>query len=266
MASAPAQPSTPGAAQAPARDTHEQLQGVLWIETAGEYWGAARSIYAGARSAIDRGLSDRKWTAAIEQTGNFGRLPAAVILDLDETVFDNSRFQGRMVLERKTYDADLWNTWVEAQSSSEVPGAVDFVHYAELKKVHVFFVTNRTAAQEPASIATLARMNIVTTPDSVLSTNENGWNTSDKSPRRAFVAEKYRILALVGDDLNDFVSLVDQSSAQRLATARKNVARWGAQWFLVPNPIYGGWDRALTTGVSDDAAVLAKKRSLVTAF
>ena len=75
VASAPPQPSTPAAAPAPARDTHEQLQGVLWIETAGEYRGAARSIYAGARGAIDRGLSDREWTAAIEQTGNFGRLP-----------------------------------------------------------------------------------------------------------------------------------------------------------------------------------------------
>jgi acid phosphatase len=108
-------------------------------------------------------------------------------------------------------------------------------------------------------------MTITATPDTVLSNNENGW-TSDKSPRRAFLAAKYRILALVGDDLNDFVSVTDQTASQRLETARKNRSRWGVQWFVLPNPIYGGWDRSLYPGMTDDSAILARKRSLVTGF
>lgn len=256
--------STTEAATTP-RDTHEHLQGVLWMQTAGEYWASATAAYASAKRAIDLGLKDRKWTAAIEQEGNFGRLPPAVILDLDETVMDNSRFQGRMIRDNKFYDPDIWNTWVDAQSASEIPGAVDFIRYAEGKKVAVFFVTNRTAAQETATIANLARMSLAATPDTVLSNNESGW-TSDKSPRRAFLASTHRILALVGDDLNDFVSVNQLSAAQRLEAARKNASRWGSRWFLISNPLYGGFDRSLYPGVTDDATILARKRSLVTAF
>jgi acid phosphatase len=222
-------------------------------------------VYALARRAIDLGLKDRKWTAAIEQQGDFRRLPPAVILDLDETVLDNSRYQGRMIREKKTYDADIWSSWVAAQNAAAVPGAVDFVRYADEKNVRVFFVTNRASDQEESTIANLARMALTATPDSILSSGENGW-TSDKSPRRAFVAGKFRILALVGDDLNDFVSVANQSASDRLATAKQNGPRWGTQWFILPNAVYGGWDRSLYAGITDDAAILAKKRSLVTGF
>jgi acid phosphatase len=264
--SSTATPEPPGTATSvPARATHEQLQSVLWMQTSGEYWASAASVYTSARQAIDRGLKDRKWTAALEQEGAFGRLPPAVILDLDETVLDNSRFQGRMIREQQSYDAAAWNEWVDARMAAEVPGAVGFITYAESKKVRVFFVTNRTGVQEPATIATLARMTIAAAPESILSNAENGW-TSDKTVRRAFLAKQFRILALVGDDLNDFVSVADQTPSQRVETVRAHSARWGAQWFILPNPVYGGWDRSLYPGITDDAAVLARKRSLVTGF
>ena len=261
-----ATPASPGGDAPPApRNTHEQLQAVLWMQTSGEYWANALSVYASARQAIDRGLKDRRWTAAVEQEGSFGRLPPAVILDLDETVLDNSRFQGRMIREQKSYDSDEWKVWVDARAAAEIPGAVGFIDYARSKKVSVFFVTNRTDTQEQATIENLARMTVTATPDTILSSGENGW-TSDKTVRRAFLAKQHRILALVGDDLNDFVSLADQTPAQRIETVRKNTSRWGAQWFILPNPIYGGWDRSLYPGISGDEPVLARKRSLVTGF
>jgi acid phosphatase len=235
------------------------------MQTSGEYWATTSTIYAAARQAIDRGLKDRKWTAAIEQAGSFGRLPPAVILDLDETVLDNSRFQGRMIREQKAYDPEAWNVWVETGIAVEVAGAVGFITYAQSKNVRVFFVTNRTGAQEAATIRNLARMTVTATPDMILSNAENGW-TSDKTARRAHLAAQYRILALVGDDLNDFISVADQSPSDRVDIVRKQAPRWGAQWFILPNPVYGSWDRSLYPGVTDDAAILARKRSLVTGF
>jgi 5'-nucleotidase (lipoprotein e(P4) family) len=265
-ATATATPSAPNGTASPAvRDAHEQLQSVLWMQTSGEYWANAATVYAAARQAIDRGLKDRRWTAALEQEGSFARLPPAVILDLDETVLDNSRFQGRMIREGKSYDATAWKTWVEERMAVEVPGAVGFIDYAASKKVRVFFVTNRTAAQETATIENLARMTVTTTADQILSSDENGW-TSDKTARRAFLAKQYRILALVGDDLNDFVAANDQTPSDRVKTVRTHAARWGAQWFILPNPVYGGWDRSLYPGVSGDEAIRARKRSLVTGF
>jgi acid phosphatase len=261
--------TTPAAAPAPAvpapRDTHEHLQPVLWMQTSAEYWASATAVYSAAKRGIDAGLKDRKWTAATEQQGEFRRLPPAVILDIDETVLDNSRFQGRMIKDHTFYDAAVWNRWVEGHRATSIPGAVDFLRYAESKKVAVFFVSNRTAAQEAATIENLRILQMAATPDSLLSNGENGW-TSDKSPRRSWVAAKYRVLALVGDDLNDFVSAADKTLKERATLASTNAAYWGARWFLLPNPMYGSWDRSLYPGVTGDAEVLAKKRSLVDGF
>ena len=48
------------------------------------------AIYARASDVLETALHDRSWTAALEQTGAYQSLPPAVILDLDETVLDNS--------------------------------------------------------------------------------------------------------------------------------------------------------------------------------
>jgi 5'-nucleotidase (lipoprotein e(P4) family) len=263
-------PPRPVSAQAPAavalRDTHENLQGVLWMQTSGEYWANATLVYGQAKRALDAALKDTHITAAVEQTGDFRKKPPAVILDLDETVLDNSKFQGQMVAEHKFYDQDRWNDWVKAQRATAVPGAVDFLRYAVSKKVAVFFVTNRLGGDaEAATIANLRALSIAASPDTVLSSGENGW-TSDKSPRRTLVAANHRIVALIGDDLNDFVSMAGMTATQRLDSARANEAKWGKVWFILPNAMYGGWDRALYPGINADADILTKKRSAVQGF
>jgi 5'-nucleotidase (lipoprotein e(P4) family) len=256
--------AAPAATKAP-RVTHEELQAVLWMQTSAEYWASATAVYAAARRGIDAGLKDRKWTAALEQQGEFRRLPPAIILDIDETVLDNSRFQGRMIEDDKFYDPAVWDLWVAGHRATSVPGAVDFLRYAEERKVAVFLVSNRTLAQEAATIENLRILQIHATPEMLLSKDENGW-TSDKSPRRAFVAANYRVLALVGDDLNDFVSANDKTLKERAALAAANAAFWGSRWFLLPNAMYGSWDRSLYPGIADEDAQLAKKRTLVDSF
>ncbi len=69
---------------------------------------------------------------------------------------------------------------------------------------------------------------------------------SDKSIRRAFVASQFRVLALIGDDLHDFVwSGQDATPEQRLAAAETGTDYWGNRWFLIPNTCNGGWERAI---------------------
>ena len=78
------------------------------------------------------------------------------------------------------------------------------------------------------------------------------WSSSDKSVRRAAIAERYRIVALVGDDLRDFVD-------RPVFEARRNELSGllGTRWFLLPNPIYGSWERELTSGACAPAASAA---------
>jgi acid phosphatase len=73
---------------------HDLLLANLWIQRAVEYKANALTVYALARLRLDEALADRSWTAAPgEQTGDFQNLPPAVVLDVDETVLDNSKYQ-----------------------------------------------------------------------------------------------------------------------------------------------------------------------------
>jgi predicted secreted acid phosphatase len=70
------------------------------------------------------------------------------------------------------------------------------------------------------------------------------WAASDKTVRRAHVARTHRILLLIGDDLGDFVP-ADGTSAQRDARLEPHAAAWGTRWIVIPNPMYGSWERAV---------------------
>ena len=72
------------------KNTQDMLLGVLWAQTSVEFKMAARQAFHTAELNLEQALKDPSWTAALEQKGNFQSLPPAVIIDIDETVLDNS--------------------------------------------------------------------------------------------------------------------------------------------------------------------------------
>lgn len=261
----PAPPSAPPAVAL--RDTHEGLNSLLWVQTAAEYEASCLAVYRLATAALGRGLADRTWTAAVEQTGDIGRLPPAVILDLDETVFDNSRFQGQLVADRAAYSEDAWRRWVNRVEAGAVPGVTEFLKYADARRVAIFYISSREAAEEAATRANLVKLGLPVDAagDRVLSKGERPDWGSDKRSRRAAVAATHRIVLLIGDDLGDFVEGSRDTPENRMALSRRYADRWGVRWFLLPNPMYGSWERA-TYGLDaalPDADVLKRKMQLV---
>ena len=110
-----------GAQDPPANDL---LNAVLWMQRSVEYKASALSAFALARLRLDQALADPNWTAAPkEQTGNYQSLPPAVILDIDETIVDNSGYQAWMALKDTTFDPKTWNAYVNTVSSLAIPGA-----------------------------------------------------------------------------------------------------------------------------------------------
>ncbi len=236
------------------------------MQTSVEYRMVCESIYRAAGVALDAALADRGWSAAVEQAGDAAALPPAVILDLDETVLDNSRFEGEQALRRQPYEKALWTEWVALRKAGLVPGAKAFLERARARGVAVFFVTNRSAAEEADTVANLSSLGIDGTPDTVLCLGENGWS-SDKTARRQLVAGTHRIALLVGDDLGDFIP-ARRPLEQRAAEAELHAAWWGTRWFVLPNPMYGSWERALLGNESGltDSQSLQRKLSLVKGF
>ena len=83
--------------------------------------------------------------------------------------------------------------------------------------------------------------------DVVLTYRERPDWTGDKTSRRLWVAERYRVLQLVGDDLNDFVAVPRRATIDyRRRLSDRHRQRWGDSWFQLPNPLYGSWEQAIT--------------------
>jgi 5'-nucleotidase (lipoprotein e(P4) family) len=237
------------------------LNATLWVQTSAEYRAAALQTFAAAQGGLDRALANPFTKAALEETANDPTQPMAVILDLDETVLDNTGFEARAIRAHKTYDSKMWKAWTAEGAALAVPGASDFLAYAKSKGVTAFYITNRDVDEEPGTRRNLEQLGFPFDPnvDTLLMKGKNGWTTSDKSPRRAHVAASYRILALIGDDLNDFASAHDKSLAERTALVDSVRAWWGETWFIVPNPMYGSWERAVVTSGGSPCEQMQKK-------
>jgi acid phosphatase len=226
---------------------NDLLNAVLWMQRSVEYKGNATGAYALARLRLDEALADRSWTAApAEQTGSFQNLPPAVVLDVDETVLDNSAFQVWMLLNDKTYDDAAWHQFVASQMSTAIPGAVEFTQYADAKGVKVFYVTNRTAVDKEPTRQLMARLGFPMggNVDTFLMQGEKPEWGSAKGTRRAVIAKDYRVLLCLGDNFGDFVDAYKGSEADRLKVYEDNKARWGRSWIVIANPSYGSFEAA----------------------
>ncbi|MBL8069480.1 MAG: hypothetical protein JNM35_00150 [Nitrospira sp.] len=248
------------------RDSHELLHSLLWMHTSAEYHVLSVMTYRQAGDALDRALIDRRSTASLEQTGDFQHLPPAVILDLDETVLDNSPFEARLMAQRTTFNQPMWEQWVQEASAQAMPGALEFIAEARKKGVTVFFVSNRRAHQESSTRRNLEKLGIPlpTDLDTLLLEGEPPFRwPPNKSNRRRYLAERYRILLLIGDDLGDFVDGARDKPGHRIALAGQHDHRWGRSWFLLPNPMYGTWETSLTPPGLTEAEKLLFKLQLL---
>ncbi|MEN8143453.1 MAG: HAD family acid phosphatase [Gemmatimonadota bacterium] len=249
---------SPSGAEAQAQQTeratpHDNLDAVLWQQTSSEYEAVTRQTFRMAERLLEEALADTTWTAALEQGEGYGSLPPAIIADVDETVLTHAVFQGHMILKGQSFTEELWYPWVLAARGIAMPGAREFVAAAHRMGVTVFYVTNHDHAIEPGTRRNLEEVGLGPLPDfdTVLTRWEREEWTSDKSSRRAEVASKYRVLLLLGDDLNDFVlaSLPDTERDQIMAD---NVGKWGRRWLMFPNPMYGNWMGAIPVRAGND--------------
>lgn len=246
-----------------AGSSHDNLNSTLWMQTAAEYRANTMQTFKAAEMQLKKAVDDKSWTAALEQSGNFGDKPPAIVLDVDETVLDNSPYQASNVLNNKPFEGASWDAWVAKASARAIPGAADFLSKARSLGIAVVFLTNRECRERPGNSEkcpqheeTLRNLQSaglldgdITDEDRkrlLLKYQQEGWS-SEKKSRRSYLAERYRIIMLFGDDLGDFLPDVKKNitSAERAQQVDKNSAKWGTKWFALPNPTYGSWQRVL---------------------
>jgi acid phosphatase len=223
------------------------LLATLWTQRSVEYKANALTVFALARIRLDEALADKSWTASpLEQKGDFASLPPAIILDVDETVLDNSLYQGWMMKANQTFNVKSWNEFCAAQVSRAIPGAVEFTKYADSKGVKVFYITNRGVETEKDTRINMEKLGFPMggNVDTFLMQNKKeGWGSA-KSSRRAVITKDYRVLLNIGDNFGDFDDRYRGSEADRVKAFESDLAYWGKQWLMLPNPTYGSFDTA----------------------
>lgn len=228
---------------------HDALMGTLWVQTSGEYWALCEQAYGASEAFLKNALAETSWTAATEQAGrDVSELPPAIIVDVDETVLDNSPYQARLIETGESYDEKTWAEWCALAEAEAVPGSLDFLQAADALGVTIFYITNRAASNEVATRKNLESLGFPLDDqrDTLLLNGEQpDWNSA-KIARRALVADDFRILFIAGDDLNDFVpGFKTGDPLQRKADVAQYADRFGKEWILLPNPQYGSWEASL---------------------
>jgi 5'-nucleotidase (lipoprotein e(P4) family) len=219
----------------------------LWLQRSVESRGNALTVYALSRIRLDEALADKNWTGApAEQKENYQNLPPAVILDVDETVLDNSLYEVWMMKNDQAFSQMTWKEFCAAEISRAVPGAVEFANYAESKGVKVFYLAGREADTEEHTRKNMERLGFPLggNVDTFLMVNERpDWGIA-KGTRRAFVTKDYRVLLNVGDQFGDFDDRYNGSVDDRLKAFEENRAHWGREWLMLANPTYGSFESA----------------------
>jgi 5'-nucleotidase (lipoprotein e(P4) family) len=244
------------AAKAPVLDPENDF-GHAWVKYSADYAALTHQVYAVATRDLTRFVADTTWSAMPGQT-DAAELPPAVILDVDETVINNVSFQ--VSFERPFTDRKL-EMWDRANVAEPVPGVVEFIAAAREAGVEVFFMTNRpceqyqgetdACPQKQTVIDGIRELGIDVEPEFVmLALEQPGW-TGEKLGRRQLIAEKYRVIMVIGDDFADFVACARNSyyppctepatRASRLADLEEYGDYWGNGWYILPGPMHGSW-------------------------
>ena len=238
--------------------THDNMDAIVWLQTSSEYAAVTAGIFATATAAVEE--------IAKTEAGRSHRM--AIVMDIDETVLDNSRYQAQLVFDGTTYERETWDNWIALRAASAVPGVVDFIRTSQSLGFHVAFITNRacrvrpdTAEDCPQKTDTLVNLEEIGVDTqstklflrgerpsercrALLSASEraDGKWSSDKTSRRECVRLDHDIIMLFGDQLGDFTEEQDSRSGESGRDIAAEFGEyWGKAWFMLPNPTYGGW-------------------------
>lgn len=226
----------------PARavDLEYQIGAILYQQKAAEYRALAYQAFNLARWQLDADL-DKKNVKKLPRT--LRKMPRAIVVDIDETVLDNSPANAYAARNNIPFNVKDWYAWGEMRKAKPVPGAVDFLNYAVSKGVKVFYISNRDEVQKQATIDNLKSAGFANvSAESVMLRQSE----STKEPRRLAVAAGFRIVMLMGDNLDDFSNVFEHKSvADRFAEVEKSRDLWGKKFIVLPNPMYGTWESAI---------------------
>lgn len=233
-----------------------QTGGTLFMQKSAEYRALCYQAFYWARRTLEEDAKSMKRLPKTER-----RKPRAVVVDIDETMLDNSPAQAAGIMTNTSFNQKDWARWTEMRKAKAIPGAVDFANYAESAGVKVVYVSNRDESEKAATIDNLKSVGFpdISAENVLLRTTE-----STKEPRRTKIAETHRIVILIGDNLNDHANYFEKKSvADRFAETDRVRELFGTRFIVLPNAMYGEWENAIYEYKRLSEAEKAERRAAV---
>ena len=195
---------------------------VRWVVESSEYKILCNQIYNNAWNNLEHTLKSEteKW---------------AIVMDLDETVLDNSKYQITLVEKGENYNPESWSKWVNLKQAGLVPGAKTFINRIRtIEKYQIIFVSNRMHSNLEPTIDNMKELGIYGPNDIFLLRT----NKQDKKPvRRNEILTgtermkrhgAFKVLAFLGDASGDFPK-------------EDSILSFSKGMYMFPNPMYGKW-------------------------
>lgn len=204
-----------------------------------------KAVYWFQHSAEMQALYHQAYNLALYRLEQISATPStkkrAVILDLDETVLDNSPYQA-FVIDKKVLFPTGWSDWTNLANAEALPGVIHFLNEAKKLGIEPIYISNRKDAEKGKTIENLKKLGIPNATEAFVITRSQ---ESDKTNRRAQVAQDYDIVMLIGDNLGDFDEVFQsKANSLRKAEVEKHKAEFGKKFIIIPNPMYGEWEGA----------------------
>lgn len=209
--------------------TIAEPEAIRWVRDSAEYHAALYQVYRVATARVE---ADTR----VREPGTW-----AVILDADETVINNVGYQIERARLGLGFTPDSWNAWVKRREATPLPGASAFLARVRALGGKIAIVTNRLESECEDTAAVFQAHALVY--DAMLCRPDDGPSEKNsrfeavQAGRTAASSNRLAIVAFVGDNIHDFPSL-DQSVRKDGAPGFTD---FGVRYFLVPNPMYGGW-------------------------
>lgn len=215
------------------KKTEYLMQSVLWYQRSGEMRALYFQGYNIAKYSLDNYLEKDK-----------SQKKKAVIVDIDETILNNSPYEGRIILGDSSYSNLNWDDWINQSNADTLPGALSFLNYAKSRGVEVFYISNRLSSQIEPTLKNLKKFDFPFADENHLLFLSD--KNSSKDLRRKKVAADYDIALLCGDNLGDLSSAFEIREENQLNDSiNKYSADFGQRFIILPNPMYGDWQKII---------------------
>jgi len=195
---------------------------IRWVVNSNEYEALCNQTYYMASLQLDKILKKNRKNRNL-----------AIVMDLDETVLDNSQYQVENNNKNQTFNMDSWSDWVLREEAKLVPGVKKFINKIRKNNIQLIFISNRMHKRLRATKNNMIKIGLHSKNDIyLLRKNKNDKKNIRRqeiynSSGRMKEFKSFKVVQYFGDAMGDFPLLENNE--------------FGKSQYILPNPMYGKW-------------------------